>query len=199
MAEKKLAKMEAKLWGTKLKLAKAESLNLAQADEISDLKAAFDASEEKGYNEGFADAENSVESIVHQARHHGFGEGWLVALQAMGVGEDSPLRNLKQIPYPALPPLIQSQAGGQAGATDEEETLSMRELVHAIDTHVEMVDLEVTSNLNATEDVQGQTLTANQPTEDASTRPTEDVIQLPPTDPSVWYLDFSLLLFSTHV
>ena len=108
VAEKKLAKMEAKLWGTKLKLAKAESLNLAQADEISDLKAAFDASEEKGYNEGFADAENSVESIFHQARHHGFGEGWLVALQAMGVGEDSPLRNLEQIPYSALPPLIQS-------------------------------------------------------------------------------------------
>ena len=75
----------------------------------------------------------------------------------------------------------------------------MKELVQAIGTHVETIDLEVTSNLNATEDVQGQTLTANQPTEDASTRPAEDVIQLPPTDPSVWYLDFSLPLFSTHV
>ena len=164
-----MAKMEAKLGGTELKLAKEESLNLAQADEISDLKAALDASKEKGYNEGFADAENSVESIVHQAWHHGFGEGWLAALQAMGVGEDSPLRNLEQIPHPALPPLVQSQVGGQAGAADEEETLNMRELVHVIETHVEMVDLEVTSNLNATEDVQGQTLTANQPTEDAST------------------------------
>ena len=40
VAEKKLAKMEAKLGGTELKLAKAESLNLAQADEISNLKAA---------------------------------------------------------------------------------------------------------------------------------------------------------------
>ena len=29
----------------------------------------------------------------------------------------------------------------------------MRELVHGIDTHVEMVDLKVTSNLNITEDV----------------------------------------------
>ena len=31
----------------------------------------------------------------------------------------------------------------------------MRELVHAIDTHVEMVDLEVTRNLHAVGDGQG--------------------------------------------
>ena len=64
VAEKKLAKMEAKLGGTELKLAKEESLNLAQADEISDLKAALDASKEKGYNEGFADAKKFVQPIV---------------------------------------------------------------------------------------------------------------------------------------
>ena len=43
----------------------------------------------------------------------------------------------------------------------------MRELVHAIDTHVDIVDLEVTSNPCATEDGQGQTLTVDQPTENA--------------------------------
>lgn len=72
--------MEVKLKGTKLKLVKAESLKLAQADEISDLKAALESCEEKWYNEGFTDAENSVEPIVHQAQHHGFGEGWLATL-----------------------------------------------------------------------------------------------------------------------
>ena len=72
----------------------------------------------------------------------------------MGVAEDSPLRNLEQIPYPAPPPPVQSQAG----VTDEEDTPSMREPVRAIDTHVEMVDLEVTSNHNAIEDVQAQPL-----------------------------------------
>ena len=36
--------MEAKLGGVELKLAKAESLTLAQADEIADLKAALEAS-----------------------------------------------------------------------------------------------------------------------------------------------------------
>ena len=43
------------------------------------------------------------------------------------------------------PPLAQSQLD----ITDEEDTPSIRELVREIDTHVELVDLEVTSNLNA--------------------------------------------------
>ena len=100
--------MEAKLGGIELKLVKAESLNLAQVDEIANLKAALEACENKWYNEGFADAENSVEPIIHQAQFYGFGEGWLAALQAMGVPEDSPLKNPEQIPYPALPSLVQS-------------------------------------------------------------------------------------------
>lgn len=61
----------------------------------------------------------------------------------MGVPKDSSLRNSEQIPYPALPPPIQSQAD----AADEEDTPSLRELVQAIDAHVEIVDLEVTGNL----------------------------------------------------
>ena len=104
MAEKKLTEVEVKLRSAKLKLAEAKSLNLAQADEIADLKMTLDACEEKWYNEGFVDTENSAEPIVHQARHHVFREGWLAALQAMGVAEDSPLRNPEQIPYSALPP-----------------------------------------------------------------------------------------------
>ena len=42
--------MEEKLEGIKLKLAQAESLTLAQADEISDLKVALDTAKDKGYN-----------------------------------------------------------------------------------------------------------------------------------------------------
>ena len=56
-----------KLGGTELKLAEAKSLNLAQVDEIANLKAALEACEEKWYNEGFMDAENSMEPIVYQA------------------------------------------------------------------------------------------------------------------------------------
>ena len=72
--------MGVKLGGTELKLAEAESLNLAYVDEITDLKAALETCEEKWYNEGFVDAKNSVEPIVYQARRHGFGEGWMVTL-----------------------------------------------------------------------------------------------------------------------
>ena len=149
VAKRNLAEVKDKLGVVKLKLAEAASLNLAQADEIANLKAALKASETKWYDEGFADVENSVEPIVHQARSHGFGDGWLAALQAMGVPDDSPLRNPEQIPYPAPPPPMQSQAN----TANEEDTLSMRELVRAIDIHV---DLEATSNLNTTKDVQVQ-------------------------------------------
>ena len=78
--KKKLVEVEEKLGGVMLKLAQVESLTLTQADEIVNLKVALDAAEEKGYNQGFVDAENSVEPVVHQAWNHGFGEGWLAAL-----------------------------------------------------------------------------------------------------------------------
>ena len=61
----------------------------------------------------------------------------------------------------------------------------MRELVHAIDIHVEMVDLEVTSNLHVTGDGQGQTISTEQPTESAPAHYANNVVQLPSVDPSV--------------
>ena len=72
--------MEAKLGETEPKLVQVESLNLVHVDEVADLKAALEACENKWYNEGFADAKNSIEPIVHQARVQGFDEGWLAAL-----------------------------------------------------------------------------------------------------------------------
>ena len=125
VAERKLVEAEYKMEGVELKLAEVTSLNLTQVNKIADLKAALEACENKWCNEGFADAENSVEPIVHQTWFHGFEEGWLTALQVMGVPEDSSLRNLEEIPYRAPPPPIQSQAG----ATDEGVTPNMRELV----------------------------------------------------------------------
>ena len=40
-------------------MAKTESLNLAQATEIAELKAALAAAEDKWYNTGFTNVENS--------------------------------------------------------------------------------------------------------------------------------------------
>ena len=48
-------------------MAEAQSLNTTLAEELADLKAALEACENKWYNEGFADAENSAEPIVCQA------------------------------------------------------------------------------------------------------------------------------------
>ena len=71
--------MDVKLGKTELKLAEAENLNLAQVDEIANLKAALKSCEDKWYNAGFTDAENSIEPIVHQAQRHKFEEGWMAA------------------------------------------------------------------------------------------------------------------------
>lgn len=67
VAEKKLTEVEVNLGSAKLKFAEVESLNLSQADELADLKTALETYEGKWYNEGFANAENSVEPVVHQA------------------------------------------------------------------------------------------------------------------------------------
>ena len=93
------------------------------------------------YNEGFADAENSVELIVNEAWRLGFEDGWLDALQALGVPEDSPFRDPSQIPFLSFTPAAQNPPM----PIDEEETTSMRELVEQIDSHMELDDMEATS------------------------------------------------------
>lgn len=67
LAEKGRTELEMKLGGTELKLAEAKSLNLAQADEIANLKVTLEAYENKWYNEGFVDAKNSMEPVISQA------------------------------------------------------------------------------------------------------------------------------------
>ena len=71
----------------------------------------------------------------------------MVALQAIGVPKDSPLRNPAQIPFSDTSPAVQNPPS----PVNEEEIASMRELVQAIDSHMELVDLEVTSNLRASD------------------------------------------------
>ena len=80
LAEKRSAKLLAKQNETDVKLAKAISLNTAQAEELADLRAALEACEEKWYNEGFADTKNSVEPVVNQARKMSFEARWFAAL-----------------------------------------------------------------------------------------------------------------------
>ena len=76
-----------------------------------------------------------------RARNIGFEAGWFAALQAMGVLEDSHLRDPGQIPFLSPVPTAQDAPG----SIDEEETASMRELVKQIDAHAEPEETEATS------------------------------------------------------
>ena len=141
LAEKRSTELLAKQNETYVKLAEAISLNMTQAEELADLRAALGACEEKWYNEGFADAENSIEPVVTQARKIGFEAGWFAALKALKVLEDSPLRDPSQIPFPSTTAAIQDPPV----PIEEEDTSSMRELVEQIDAHAESDDAEATS------------------------------------------------------
>ena len=66
----------------------------------------------------------------------------MTALQALGVPEDSPLRNPSRIPFPDPSPAAQNPAR----PIDEEETDSLRELVEQIDAYVELIGTEATNN-----------------------------------------------------
>ena len=112
LAEKRLADLEAKVRETKLKLAEVESLNTAWAEELADLRAALEGCESKWYNEGFADAENSVELVINEARKLALKDGWFATLQAAVVLEDSPLKTQTRSRFltfllsPRRPPLL---------------------------------------------------------------------------------------------
>ena len=66
----------------------------------------------------------------------------MATLQALGVLEDSPLRDPNWIPFPDPSPAAQNPAR----PTDEEEMDSLRELVEQIDPHVELIGIEATNN-----------------------------------------------------
>ena len=65
LVEKRSVELLTKQNETDLKLAEVVSLNTIQVEELADLRATLEACEEKWYNEGFADAENSAEPVVN--------------------------------------------------------------------------------------------------------------------------------------
>jgi len=65
--EKRSLELEVKLGVAEQKLTKAASLNTAQERELANLKATLEACENKWYNEGFADVENSTEPVILEA------------------------------------------------------------------------------------------------------------------------------------
>ena len=64
----------------------------------------------------------------------------------MGVPDDSPLRNHEQIPYLRPPP---PQVQNPTDAEEKGDNPSIRALVKAIDSYVQLVDLEINSDSDA--------------------------------------------------
>ena len=136
--------LEVEMGEMELSLAEVESLISARDKEVIDLKVALEENEDKFYDMGFADVESSSELVMFQSRLYGFGEGWMAAVNALGVPEKSHFRILEQIPYPKPPPPpIQSPT-----CTKEEESRSMRALVKEIDSHTKLIDFEISSDPN---------------------------------------------------
>lgn len=63
-AEKRSSELDVKLGETELKLVEAASMITVQAEELADLKEALETCENKWYNEGFSDVENSAEPVI---------------------------------------------------------------------------------------------------------------------------------------
>ena len=122
LAEKRLGELTTRQNETDLKLAEVASLNVALNEELVDLWATLEACENKWYDEGFADAKKGVEPVIREARQLSFQEGWMAALHASGVPEDSHLRDLSRISFPDS--LLATQ--NPTRPVDEEETDSLR-------------------------------------------------------------------------
>ena len=149
LAEQRAAGLEGKLGEVEMKLTQAERLIFAQNKEMADLKATVAKSEDKFYNMGFANAENSKEPIMVESQWYRFRDGWMAAVNAMGLLEDYAFRDLEQIPYPEglICPSVQT-----TNRLEEEDSLSMRELVEEIDSHAKVIELDGSTNPTAVED-----------------------------------------------
>lgn len=97
--KKRAADLEGKLGKAEVRLAQADNVISAKDKEVANLKEAVAESEDKFYNMGFADAENSSDPIMLESRLYGFGEGWMAAMNALGLPEDSSFKDPDKIPY----------------------------------------------------------------------------------------------------
>ena len=116
---------------------------------MADLKATVAKSEDKFYNMGFANAENSKEPIMVESQRYRFRDGWMAAVNAIGLLEDYAFRDLEQVPYleGLICPSVQT-----TNRPEEEDSLSMRELVEEIDSHAKVIELDGSTNPTAVED-----------------------------------------------
>ena len=146
--KKRVADLEGKLGDAEEKLAHAEGAISAKDKEIATLMIVVVLSQDKFYNMGFVDVENSSEPIMLDSRCYGFEEGLMATVNALGLPEDSPFKHLDQIP---LLEHLHSPLKHTPAPNEKEDSLSMRELVEEIDSHTEVIDLNISTHLGTAE------------------------------------------------
>ena len=98
LVEQKVEALQGKLREVETKLTEATSIVSTHDKELADLKETMKMCEQVFYNMGFIDAENSSSAVVFQAWRLGFSEGWMAAVNAIGLPESSAFRDPDQIP-----------------------------------------------------------------------------------------------------
>ena len=96
------------------------------------------------YNMGFNDTENSTSVVVFQAQRLEFLEGWMAAVNAIGLLESSVFKDPNQIPLPN-DPLIQAltqEQSDEEGDKKGEDNPSMAELAKQIDSHMVVINVD---------------------------------------------------------
>ena len=156
------------------------SLVSAYDKELVDLKEMMKNCEQVFYNIGFKDAKNSTEAIVFQARKLRFAEGWMAAVNAIGLPETSSFKDMDKIPLPKGPP-IKAQAQEQLEDNNEEEgadSPNMMELFRQIDSHMVVLDEE-----NPTTSVPTEKQGATQPRVEFTPPITNEIPSISPVVP----------------
>nr|POE95887.1 hypothetical protein CFP56_23631 [Quercus suber] len=98
LAEHKATEALHRLREAKLKLAETTSILTARDKEFIDYKGGVGARKQHYYNKGFQNAEDLVGPVILQAQKFGFLEGWMTAVNAIGLPEESPFRKIDQVP-----------------------------------------------------------------------------------------------------
>lgn len=96
LAKQKAKDFQGKLEEAEVKLVEAANLVFARDKELADLKEITKTCEQVFYNMGFQGAQNSAGTIILQAWKFRFVEGWMAAVNVIGLPNTSPFRNADQ-------------------------------------------------------------------------------------------------------
>lgn len=105
MAEQKVEALQGNLREAETKHTEAASIVSTCDKELVDLKETMNACNQAFYNMGFTNTEKSANAVILQARRHGFLEGWMVVVNAIGLPKSFAFRNPDQIPLTNDPPV----------------------------------------------------------------------------------------------